>query len=332
MKLLYLLLFILIVSELDAQDVHLSQFYTNHQNINPALTGAFDAEYKITANYRNQWRQIAIPMTTAMASFERSFSIKDQKISAGVIIMNDQFSGFNLTTNKIFLSGAYEYPIASNKLRFGISTGIVLKSTDFSTQTFPVQWNYDLGDFDTNLGNNEPILDESLNYLDLNAGLAWLRNFTNRIKVKAGYAIFHVHKPKESYLGNREKLKWRHVGHASAGIGITKFFSLEPEILFMTTTRTTDFVVGSKLRYELTKLQGQPAVFAGALYRTSFNNPDAIIPLIGMAYRDFELGFSYDFNISSLSDNYNKTTYEISLIYLARRSEAAQISIPCERY
>lgn len=333
MKTLYLSIILLIFSfPLIAQDVHLSQFYTNHQNLNPALCGSFEGELKLSANYRNQWRQISFPITTSIIAVEKNFNLGAQRIGAGLIFINDRFPGFNLNSNKIFVTGSYEFPIQGHYLRFGVQTGIVLKSTDWGNQTFPSQWNYDLGDFDTNLGNNEPILDEALNYVDFNTGLAWSRSFTDKIQVKAGYAIFHINRPNETYLGNREKLAWRHLIHVGSRIRVAEPITIEPEVMFMNTTRTTDLVVGTKLRYELLTMEGTPSIFTGALFRTSFNNPDAIIPLIGIAYKNAELGFSYDFNISGLSDTYNKTTYEISLTYIVQRNKATQISIPCERY
>jgi len=51
-----LLLFITI--GLKAQDPRFSQFYLAPQVLNPAMTGIFDGEYRVTINYRNQWNSI----------------------------------------------------------------------------------------------------------------------------------------------------------------------------------------------------------------------------------------------------------------------------------
>src|SRR3989344_1189699 len=89
-----------------AQDVHLSQFYTAQQNLNPALAGFYTGEYRIAGNYRSQWREIGDPITTAVIAFDKKFYFYSDEIDGGIIVIKDQFSGFNQNTHKIFLTGS----------------------------------------------------------------------------------------------------------------------------------------------------------------------------------------------------------------------------------
>ena len=37
------------------QDLHYTQFYNAHVNINPALTGIFNGDTRLSGKFRNQW-------------------------------------------------------------------------------------------------------------------------------------------------------------------------------------------------------------------------------------------------------------------------------------
>lgn len=58
-RLLTLLLFVTGAQALRAQvDPHFTQYYVYPSWLNPALTGAFDGDYRISGIYRNQWGNI----------------------------------------------------------------------------------------------------------------------------------------------------------------------------------------------------------------------------------------------------------------------------------
>ena len=45
-------------------DPHFSQYYVYPSWLNPALTGAIDGDYRVSAIYRNQWGNIANGFST----------------------------------------------------------------------------------------------------------------------------------------------------------------------------------------------------------------------------------------------------------------------------
>ncbi len=62
-----LLLPLLLTTGLTAKaqaDPHFSQYYVYPSWLNPALTGAFDGNYRLAAIYRNQWGNISNPFST----------------------------------------------------------------------------------------------------------------------------------------------------------------------------------------------------------------------------------------------------------------------------
>ena len=52
-----------------AQDVHFSHFSHSPLILNPAMAGA-NFQMQGIINYRNQWKQVAVPFTTTAASFD----------------------------------------------------------------------------------------------------------------------------------------------------------------------------------------------------------------------------------------------------------------------
>lgn len=320
-------------TRINAQDVHLSQFYTAQLNLNPALGGMYEGEYRIACNYRNQWREINKPIATAMAAFDKKFFFYSDEIDAGILFINDQFSGFNQKTNKIILSGSYKKMLSGHELSGGLQMGMTFRSTDLSLQTFPNQWVYETGEFDPNVNNGENTIGDSQSFFDMNFGLAWSKRFGN-IKPTAGFSLFHINRPKDTYFDDKvESLRLRKVFHAEADYRIKPKFSIEPKLLYMWTTKVQDLVFGSNFKYHLGK-EPIKNIYAGVLYRAGFGrNRDAAFPVIGMNYKQFDIGLSYDINVSSLSYySDRKTTFEISVTYTAPLFSPENLSIPCDRY
>lgn len=330
---LLLILLLIYFNTFFGQDVHLSQFYTAQQNLNPALSGYYEGDYRIASNYRRQWAQIGDPIVTTMIAFDKKIHFYSDEIDAGIIVIKDQFSGFGLNTYKILLTGSYKKTINYNEFRAGIQVGPVLKSTRLSTQTFPNQWVYDTGEFNQTVSNQENTLSENQNYLDANFGVAWSKTF-RKFKPIVGLSIFHINQPKDSYHENpTERLKMRYAFHGEAVITINSSISLEPKLLYMWTTNTKDALIGSNISKKLNH-KSVHKIYAGVLYRDGFSrNNDAIIPIIGFTYNQFDFGFSYDINISELSAySSRKSTLEFSLIYTAPLFSPNSLSIPCDRY
>src|SRR5215212_4876410 len=59
-----------IVQVLYGQDPAFSQFFSSPLNINPALTGNINGDWRIISNFRDQWIGPASPYTTGTASYD----------------------------------------------------------------------------------------------------------------------------------------------------------------------------------------------------------------------------------------------------------------------
>jgi type IX secretion system PorP/SprF family membrane protein len=314
------------------QDIHLSQFYAADHLLNPARVGDHDGQYRIASNYRNQWRQFGDPITTSLLSADYTYNYYSHAITGGVFFAHDEFSGFNQTTNKILLSAAYIYTYKKNNFRVGIQPGIVLRNTDLSKQTFPNQWNYPQGSFDQSISNQENNMQESIRHFDLNLGVSWSRNF-NKFSTNIGMALNHINRPKNTYFVEyTERLRTKKIIHGELDFYINRVLTLSPKILFMSTTNTNQTLIGSNFSYKLPSEKFKE-VFIGMFYRHGVNrNVDAYYPVFGFTFNQFDFGVSYDFNISGLSANGSKSTFELSVIYTAPNFKPKFKTLPCERY
>ncbi|MEJ6797788.1 MAG: PorP/SprF family type IX secretion system membrane protein [Crocinitomicaceae bacterium] len=318
----------------NAQDLHLSQFFSSDQFLNPAMMGAHTGDLRVIANYRNQWRQInGAPLTTGMLQADKAFHYYSHEIDGGIMYARDQFSGFQTITNKIYLAGAYGYDWLSSHWRGGIQLGVVSNSTDLSTQTFPTQWDYPNGTFSQDIYNGEENIRASQMYVDLNLGTSWKKKF-NKFNLLAGVAIHHINRPKDTYFSQVfERRKMRGVFHSEAEIKLNADWQLEPKIMWMWTARAQEYLFGSNVRYS-TANNLIPFVYFGVFYRHGIKRTfDAVYPVFGVIYKEFDLGLSYDINLSPLSKGIKRVkTFEASLKYTVPTSKVKYKIIPCDRY
>jgi hypothetical protein len=64
-RLYFFMLSTLLVLESNAQDIHFSQFFNSPLSTNPANTGFIPAaDFRVGANYRDQWSTIPVPYKT----------------------------------------------------------------------------------------------------------------------------------------------------------------------------------------------------------------------------------------------------------------------------
>lgn len=296
--------------------------------------GDFEGDYRFTANYRNQWREIqGKPLNTFIVSFDKAFHYYSHEIDAGIMVARDEFTGFNLSTTKILLSGAYGYTTENgHNFRVGIQPGLVFRQSNTKSQTFPSQWEYDKGEF-SRPDNGENNLNPTIMEFDLDLGVQWSKTF-GKSTAKIGYAANHLNMPKDSYFNEyKDRLRIRHVTHAELDFKATEKITLQPKLLWMWTSKANDMVIGTNVKYKLPN-KTIPSMSLGVYYRAgAARNSDAAIPYLGLTVKKFDLGFSYDVNISTLStDVKRRSAFEVSLIYTGASSTPKIKTLPCDRY
>lgn len=314
-----------------AQDVHLSQYYTNNMSLNPAFTGFYDGDLRFTGNYRSQWGQVGVPINTNMFSMEKHIDKYAHSFGVGILFINDRVSSYALNTNKIMLGLSYERTFADIVFRIGGQGGYVMRSSDLSGQTFPGQWNYSTGQFDETMSSGEAASTYNHGYVDVSTGLAAMKKFNSRINVTAGYGLFHLNKAKEEVFVEETFIPFRHVFTLQGALkNRNGLYIFQPRYLYMYSSGAVDMVTGINAKR---KINTDLWFMLGMHFRSTVAQNDAVIAILGATYKRFDVGFSMDFNVSKLSqDGPYKSTYEISVIYTTPRIAPDKIALPCDRY
>jgi len=306
---------------LRAQDIHYSQFNASPQNLNPAQAGLFDGDWRFVGNYRSQWSSIPVPYKTfSLAADTRlKTKLKNDVPGVGLVVNNDRSGDSKFTTTQIFVSGSYIKKLTSDSANFlsiGIQPGITTKSFDINALTFDNQ--YDGDQFNGALPSGENFDRTRITYLDLGAGVGYLWRKTNRTKLNVGASFFHINRPKQSFFNNSDiKLDMKTTLSGIGQFPVAAKLDLLPTFMYQRQGKFQETLLGVFGKYYLKPVNGvETAVSLGGFYRLK----DAFILAANIDYRSFNVGLSYDVNLSKLKEASNsRGGFEISVIYIFKK-------------
>ena len=297
-----------------AQDPHFSQFYSSPLTLNPAMTGMFSGETRLAMTYRNQWKSVSTPFTTATVAAD--FQLMNDRIDKdvfgiGIMGMVDQSNNQGLKANFISLAAAYNKNIdrqGRQKIGVGLQASFVTKKADYSRFTFSRQFT-PFG-FDPRVSNGEPIPGFNLNYLDLAAGIMYSGINDDEVQWYVGGSYYHINKPNEAISTEDNRLRPRLSVHSGFNFPAGDQGRVYLSGLYMNSMLTTELVFGSVFEYMVPAAEYENSVYFGTFYRAK----DAFIPYVGYGSSKFQLGFSYDINISSLNTaTLSRGGFEVSI-------------------
>jgi type IX secretion system PorP/SprF family membrane protein len=287
-----------------AQDPEFTQYYANPLYLNPAFAGsAYGPRFAL--NYRNQWPSIDGGFVTYSASYDQHFDLLSGGI--GVQVLYDHAGDGDLSTTMGSLM--YSYMLRVNKnfaIKAGIEASLISKSIDFSKLLFGDQINPKLGFI---YGTQEKLPSEGVYKIDpvpdFSAGIM---GFTK--KFYGGFAVNHISEPMISfYQDNKSTLPMKITAHAGLLIPMDNsrtprnFFS--PNIMYQKQDNFSQFNVGA---YYI-----KDYFVAGAWFRQTSENFDALMILVGVKKESVKIGYSYDITFSDARFG-AKGSHEISLI------------------
>jgi type IX secretion system PorP/SprF family membrane protein len=329
-----LLVFFILPSISLSQDIHYSQFESSPLNLNPANTGAFNGDYRFSANHRKQWKSVTAPFNTFSGSFDMvlgPLSQKKTRYSAGIQLNNDRAGDSRLGLFQAALSFSVMQPVGSDSVHFlsaGIQAGYVQRSINYSDLTFDQQFDGD--NYNPSSGNGESFSSNQHGYFDFSTGISYMYRKSERLKAGTGISVQHVNRPQDSFFGEKIKMFSRIQAELHADAAIATRVDIVPALLFMKQGSFREFTAGTSIRYRFSEKPGkQYAFLVGGWLRKS----DAFIASAGVEYNNLNVGVSYDFNTSDLERASNgKGGYELSLIYIIRKVKSTGIKPPCPLY
>lgn len=343
-KSLYIFLLISAVTvSATAQDIHFSQFFASPLTVNPANTGLFDGDYRIGANYRQQWNSVPVPYKTFAAYGDLGLmkgAFKRYYAGAGLSIASDRAGDGNLGVTKIMASGAFHYALDANRqsvVSVGLQAGWVQKRLDWSQLYFDEQWS-DL-EFNKSLPNGENGYRSGFGQPDVQLGVNYSYAVTKSVSLYASVAAFHLIKPKDSFYttendsaeGNR--LGMRPVFSAGSTIKVNDKFNIYPAVYYTSQKKASEFLAGTLLSYDFL---GNSSVEHNRFYLGAFvRAKDAWYPVVGYEYRNIRALFNYDVNTSELKPaTGGNGAWEISIVYIGSifKNIKPIFDVPCPRF
>lgn len=312
-------------------DPHFTQNYTFPMYINPALTGSADGEYRVSGIFRNQWGSISNPYRTIGASFDTR---TNKNIALGVNLLNQSAGdgGFNYTT----ASASFAYTGVkfgkelNHHLVMAIQGGVINRRVDQTKFKWGEQWNPITGYLATN-PVTESFSRTSSTVLDIGAGILYYDASPDKLAhVFGGFSAYHLNKPKDPIIsaGNTglNVIPVRYVAHGGISVAITEQFSVVPHVMHMRQGNATETMAGL---YGQLFVNEETNFMLGGYYRVK----DAIAPFVGIEYKNFVVGVSYDINTSNLGSMVkNVNSFELTLSYIKRSGTRSIIDfIRCSR-
>ncbi len=304
---------------LRAQDLHFSQWFNEPLLTNPANTGFIpDADYRIGANYRNQWSSVMSQPYKTMsvwgdAQVFRS-RIQTGWLGLGGAILHDVAGASSLSTTEVYGSVAYHQMLGySSLLSIGFNTGWVNKRINNSNLKFPDQ--FDGKFFDTNVPTSVTIDQPNVNYFDMQVGMNYAYFPNVNTYVNAGFSVQHINRARESFfntdpVGYDNRIQPRVIAFLNGSFKTSDLVIINPMAYYTEQADAHEFVAGFNVQYNLSG-DGDQQLIGGMYYRPG----DAIIPMVGFVYKNIRMMFTYDVTTSSLKQyNNGNGAWEFAVI------------------
>jgi type IX secretion system PorP/SprF family membrane protein len=309
-------------------DPHFSQYYVYPSWLNPALTGAFDGQYRVSGIYRNQWGNVSSPFSTPGASVDFT---TNNNINFGGSFLSQKAGegGYSYTTayGNVAYTGVKFGPMQAKRLVFGIQAGMIQRKFDPTKMTFGDQWNPVTGFSPTN-PTADVFSQRTQMSFDAGAGVMYYDAMPGKkTNLFAGFAVSHLTRPDDKFQAfGTARIPMRYTAHAGLRISVNDVFSITPNALYLRQGTAQETMIGAYAQY---KAAANTDFMIGANYRVN----DAISPFIGFTFKNTLLSAAYDVNISDLGRLAKGTnSFEISLTFIGRkRTKTPEVEFVCPR-
>ena len=318
-----------ITSKSIAQDPHFSQYYSSEATTNPAFTGLYKGQYKISGLYRQQWPQFGQPFVSGLITAEMKLKAEDENYfggiwSAGVSVLYDKTPEDVFKSTLVMAHLAYQIPLDENgyhTLSAGVMGGYGQRRINTQSLTFGSQFTPD--GFDTNIPSGEIITATQQNYWDVNAGLVYTYENENNL-LYGGASVYHITQPKISFLQNNKtqnKLPMRY--NIQAGFNVSsESLQYAGSVLYMQQGGANYIYAGVAVGFPFGTEDG--IVYTGLWWRKE----EALVPAIQLQYHAFNIGISYD--VPSTRQTFTRPkSMELSMSY--RFSKLKDYGTRCPR-
>lgn len=302
---IFILLIACTVQYAIGQDMHFSQFYASSVFLNPAFTGAGVCS-RLSLNYRNQWPGVTEGYSSTLLSFDHY--IKRNNLGLGMLLGRDVSGSGDMSRTIVYPLMAYEARINRKLgLRFGFQPGFGINSINYDRLVFGDQ---------IARGGNVPTIEQAPNsasYFDVGAGI-----LAYAIKFWFGISFNHLNSPIESFYSYGEaKLPIKYSAHGGYKFDLEEGVkSISLAFNYRGQQKFDQLDIGGYFTKDVFNIglwyRGLPFIKS---YEPGYSNNDAISIILGVKTDKMNIGYSYDYTISKLSNSNSHGAHEISLSY-----------------
>jgi type IX secretion system PorP/SprF family membrane protein len=316
-------------NQVQAQDIHFSQFNNAELMVNPGHAGIIPGTNRVGLNYRSRWSDFGDGFRTFAFSYDQKYkpdSWSNGHLGIGVNVFKDAAGDVQLSNTKanITLSSVIKLNI-DQYLSLGLQGGISQRSIDPTKMLWDDQF---VGtQFDPTRSTQDDFAATSFLHGDLAAGMVYTyyTRETNiatydEFKMKIGLSAYHLTRPAMNYLGDDDRQYMRFNLHGLFFLANKlSNTAIMPSYIISVQGPSKDILFGGHYRVRMkensrfTGLIDEVAVSFGMHYRWA----DALVPSVNLELENFTIGLSYDTNISKIqSATQMQGGLEISLKYI----------------
>lgn len=313
-----------------SQDFQFSQYYQAPLYLNPGFTG-ITQQQRVAFNHRVQWPNLPKAFATYAASYD--IFVDELRSGFGLQFTNDRMGSAGYQNTNVNLLYSFKVRL-TEKLVF--SPGLV-----FGYGTSGIDRNKLL--FGDGFDPEERSLGRE-SYFDVGSGfLLYSRS------IWLGAAFHHMNKPNISLLGGNDRLPMKMTIHGGMRLDLNggglrprgaRVSYLTPSFIYRRQGATfSQLDIGMNYHIDPVSVgvfyRGKP--FEKTVAERSGMQQDAVILTLGMYFKKFMIGYSYDFTVSDFGTA-SGGAHEISLIYefsskpAARSMKKKYKLIPCPTF
>ncbi len=305
-----------------AQDIHFS--HLNRQPIyqNPANTGLFRGDIRLTGNYKDQWRSVTVPFQTFALAGDMKWKAKG--INFGALLFHDNVGDGFYQTFEFLGSVAKNLKLTSDSsqtLSVGIQVGLNYRKVNMDKFYFDNQFNGII--FDASLPTNEAYQNDSRANLTSAAGIVHSYYYGKGNSLKTGISGHNLNRPNQGFYGVKVPRDIRISLFSQLDHAINRELAIIPGIGFNIQGKYRELILGSQVRYTLVNKLGTYRAVDGGLW---FRSRDAVVVRLGLAMQNWSVAASYDTNISKLIPaSTARGGLEISVEYIITRFKPKKV-------
>lgn len=325
------------LATVSAQDIHFSHIHASPTFLNPAMTGLFDGDYRVAANYKQQWRNTTANYRTIALALDGKVADLGNSgfLGLGVNLFADRAGDldFTATSAMVTVSGARILNRDRNHfITLAIRAGVLHNSLDYTQMH--------VFDPEPTVAAGAP---SGTHGWDASAGVGWFKALARDGLIYLGLSGFHLNMPDLALIGQdagyREELARRWVFHGGSELRLRDRIYLMPSFMVAEQSPHREINTGTFVRYDWqTYVKGKgSSVFFGGWFRyfvrTDITSSSDALVLAARFDKDrVSYAFSYDVNLSTLTRaTHGAGGPELSIIYRGdwNRDRSPKHNIDC---